>query len=64
MTKLDSKQLQDLTDELAALSRQQYDARRNEVFVGMTPQETKTYDHRAERISRIHIILSEHGGRR
>ena len=47
-----------------ALMKQQHDARLTEVFVRMTPQEIKAFDLRAERISRIHVILSEHDAKR
>jgi hypothetical protein len=62
--RLNSQQLKDLSDELAALSKLQSDARLTEVYVGMTPQEIKAFDLRAERISQIHVILSEHDAKR
>lgn len=62
--RLNPQQLKDLDKELIALTKQQSDALQNEVFVHMTKQETKAFDLRAERISQIHVILSEHDGRR
>lgn len=62
--RLNPQQLQDLGDELAALTKQQSDARLTEVYIRMTPQEIKAFDLRAERISQIHIILSEHDAKR
>ena len=64
MSRLNRQQLKDLSDELAALAKQQSDARLTEVFVRMTPQEIKAFDLRTERISKIHIILSEHDAKR
>ena len=58
--RLNAEQLQDLSDELAALSKLQLDARLIEVYVRMTQQEIEAFDLRAERISKIHVILSEH----
>ena len=54
----------DLSDELAALTKQQSDARLTEIFIRMTEAEIKAFDLRKERISRIHIILSEHDAKR
>lgn len=62
--RLTSQQLKDLSDQLSALMKQQHDARLTEVFVRMTPQEVKAFDLRTERISKIHIILSEHDAKR
>lgn len=62
--RLNSRQLQDLSSELAALTKQQSDARLTEVFIRMTEQEIKAFDLRTERISRIHVILSEHDAKR
>lgn len=64
MTRLSPQQLQELSDELAALTKQQSDARLTEVYVRMTPQEVKAFDLRMERISKIHVILSEHDAKR
>lgn len=64
MSRLNSQQLKDLTDELASLMKQQSDARLIEVFVRMTAEEIKAFDFRAERISKIHVILSEHDAKR
>lgn len=44
--------------------KQQSDARLTEVFVGMTQQDIKAFDLRSERISKIHVILSEHDAKR
>ena len=62
--RLDSQQLRELSDELAALMKQQSDARLTEVFIRMTPAEIKAFDLRTERISKIHVILSEHDAKR
>jgi hypothetical protein len=62
--RLNPRQLEDLSDELANLTKQQSDARLTEVFVRMTPAEIKAFDLRAERISKIHVILSEHDAKR
>ena len=62
--RLNSQQLGDLSDELAALTKQQSGARLTEVFVRMTPEEIRAFDLRKERISRIHVILSEHDTKR
>jgi hypothetical protein len=64
MRRLNSQQLKDLSNELAALMKQQSDARLTEVFVRMNQQEIKDFDLRSERISRIHVILSEHDAKR
>jgi hypothetical protein len=50
---LNSQQLKELSDELAALTKQQSDARLTEVFVRMTPQEVRAFNLRSERISKI-----------
>jgi hypothetical protein len=62
--RLDPQQLQELSDELAALVKQQSDARLTEVYVRMNQQEIKAFDLRAQRISKIHVILSEHDAKR
>jgi hypothetical protein len=62
--RLNSQQLKDLSDELAALTKQQSDARLLEVFVRMSEAEIKAFDLRTQRISRIHVLLSEHDSRR
>lgn len=64
MSRLNSQQLKDLSNELAALSKQQSEARLTEVFIRMTKQEIEAFDLRAERISKIHAILSEHDAKR
>lgn len=64
MGRLDSQQLKELSDELAALTKQQSDARLTEVYVRMTKQEVEAFDLRTQRISKIHVILSEHDARR
>lgn len=64
MSRLDPQQLKDLTDELVILVKQQSDARLTEVFVGMTPQEHRAFELREQRISQIHVILSDHDAKR
>lgn len=64
MGRLSPKQLQELSDELAALTKQQSDARLTEVFVGMTKDEIEAFNLRQERISRIYIIFSDHDAKR
>ena len=64
MSRLNSQQLKDLSNELAGLSKQQSEARLTEVFIRMTKEETEAFDLRAERISKIHAILSEHDAKR
>lgn len=64
MSRLNSQQLKDLGDELAALTIEQDDARSNEVFVGMTQREIEAFDRRTERMSHIHVILTEQDAKR
>jgi hypothetical protein len=64
MPRLNSQQLDDLSNELAALVKRQCDARLTEVFVRMTEQEIRDFDLRKERISKIYVILNEHDARR
>jgi len=64
MPRLNSQQLSDLSDELVALNKQQSDARKTEVFIRMTQAEIEALDLRQERISKIHVILSEHDAKR
>lgn len=64
MGRLTSKQLNELSGELAALNKQQSDARLTEVYVRMTAEEIKAFDLRTQRISQIHVILSEHDAKR
>ena len=64
MPRLDSEQLKDLSDELATLTKQQSDARLSEVFIPMTQPEIKAFDLRAQRISRIQVVLAEHDAKR
>jgi hypothetical protein len=64
MTRLNSQQLNHLSNELAALVKQQSDARLTEIFIRMTEQEIKDFDLRTARISSIHVILSEHDAKR
>jgi hypothetical protein len=64
MASLSPQLLKKLSDELADLAKQQSDARLTEVFIRMTQQEIKAFDLRAARISRIHVILSEHDAKR
>jgi len=62
--RLNSQQLKELSDELASLGEQQSDARQTEMFIRMTPQEIEAFDLRTQRISKIHIMLSEHDAKR
>jgi len=62
--RLSSQKLKALSDELSAIIKQQYDARLTEVYVRMTPQEISAFDLQKERISQIHVILSEHDAKR
>ena len=62
--RLTSQQLKDLSDELAALSKQQSDARLLEPFIAMTKAEVEAFDLRAARISQIYVMLSEHDSKR
>jgi len=62
--RLNSQQLNELSDELATLMKQQSDARLTEVFIRMSEQEIKAFDLRTSRISQIHIVLSEHNAKR
>lgn len=64
MGRLDSKQLKELRDELVSLMQQQSDATLNEVFIPMSQQEVKAFDLRTERISKIHVVLSEDDSKR
>ena len=64
MALLNSQQLNALTDELATLMKQQSDARLMEVFIRMNEAEIEAFDIRQERISKIHVILSEHDAKR
>lgn len=59
--RLDANQLQGLREEVASLEKQQDEARRTEIYIPMTPQEAADFESRQERISRIWVILSEHG---
>jgi hypothetical protein len=62
--RFDTKQLKDLSDELATLTKQQSDARLREVFIPMSKKEIEAFDLRTQRISKIHVILSEHDAKR
>jgi hypothetical protein len=62
--KLNLQELNELTDELAVLMKQQSDARLTEDFVRMNPKEIDDFDLRTQRIYHIHVILSEHDARR
>jgi hypothetical protein len=62
--RLDSEQLKELSAELASLGKQQSDARQLEMFIRMNSQEIEAFDLRTQRISQIHIILSEHDAKR
>jgi hypothetical protein len=61
--RLNEKQLKELSDELSALTKQQYEARLLEVFIPMS-KEIEAFDLRTGRISQIHVILSEHDAKR
>jgi len=63
-SRLNSQQLKELSDELASLGEQQCVARQTEMFIRMTPQEIEAFDLRTQRISKIHIMLSEHDAKR
>ena len=45
--RLNSQQLRDLSDELAALTKQQSDARLTEVFIRMTTEEINALDRKS-----------------
>ena len=62
--RLNEQQLQELSNELAALTKQQSDARLTEVYIHMTPEEIKAFDLRTERTSKIYVILHEHDAKR
>jgi len=62
--RLNSQQLRDLSDELAALTKQQSDARLTEVFIRMTTEEINAFNRRRERISQIYVLLGEHDAKR
>jgi hypothetical protein len=64
MSRLNAQQLRDLSDELTVLKKQQSEARLLEVFIRMNEQEVKAFELRAQRISQIHVILSEHDAKR
>jgi hypothetical protein len=64
MSRLNAQQLRDLSDELTVLTKQQSEARLLEVFIRMNEQEVKAFELRAQRISQIHVILSEHDAKR
>jgi hypothetical protein len=59
-----AQELKDLSEELAALSEKQADAREAEVYIRMTPQEIKDFDIRRDRISAIYVILSNNDSKR
>jgi hypothetical protein len=52
--RLNEVQLKELSDELATLTKQQYEARLLEVFIPMSKKEIQAFDLRTERISKIH----------
>ena len=62
--RLTVEDLKALNDELAALTKQQHDARVLAVYVRMTPQEIKDFETRKARISRIQVILTNHDSKR
>ena len=62
--RLNERQLKALSDELATLMKQQSDARLTDVFIRMSQKEIDAFDLRQERISKIHVILSEHDAKR
>lgn len=49
-----------MNDELESLRKQQAEARRTEIYIPMTTQESADFDSRQKRISRICAILSQH----
>jgi hypothetical protein len=53
-----------MNDELAPLTKQQSDVSQGEVFIRLNPAESKAFDQRTERISHIHVILSDHDAKR
>jgi hypothetical protein len=63
-SRLNSQQLKDLNDELVILTKQQSDARLTEVFIRMNQKEIDAFDLRQERISKIHVLLSEYDAKR
>jgi hypothetical protein len=62
--RLTSQQLKDLSDELKDLSKKQSDARLREAYIRMTKEEIEAFNLRSQRISKIYVILSEHGAKR
>jgi hypothetical protein len=64
MGRLTPQQLQELSDELAALTKQQSDARLMEVYVRRTKDEIKAFDLITQRISKTYVILSERDAKR
>ena len=64
MALLNSQQLNALSDELAALMRQQSDALQMGVFIRMSQAEIDAFDLRQKRISKINVLLSEHAAKR
>jgi len=60
--RLTAKELKDLSDELARLAKKQSDARQTEIYIRMTPEEIKDFDHRKHCISRIYVLLNQHDG--
>jgi hypothetical protein len=64
MSRLNAQQLRDLRDELTVLKKQQSGARLLEVFIRMNEREVKAFELRIQRTSQIHVILSEHDGKR
>ncbi len=64
MSRLNAQQLRELSDELTVLTKQRSEARLLEVFIRMNEQEVKDFELRAQRISQIHVILSEHDAKR
>jgi hypothetical protein len=62
--RLDANQLRELREEVASLGKQQDEARRTEIYIPMTKQETADFDSRQQRISHIWTILSEYGFKR
>lgn len=62
--RLNSQPFKDLSDELAALMKQQSDACLLEVFIRIPNIEIEAFDLPTQRISKIHIILGDHDAKR
>jgi hypothetical protein len=62
--RLSTEQLSELREELRSLNKQQDDSKELQMFVSPSKKEAADYEARQERISHIHVILSEHDIRR